>query len=205
MSTGLSGFSIDLERIRNFEGDEAKEYINLILEEMKREEGLSPEDEGSKEFLEAYKDYELNLEYIFGIINQSNQFNSLPLTICWKICDLFGTELDTEVYSMPPIRDLGFKTSKLNGSYNTPFGFSPGDENIGYLTLEEIQEERKQLKGCLQESFEQASDIIWMLNPQQIEEEKEEWNNIILPARKTYLDWLDYCIREGTDLLIIET
>jgi len=108
-----------------------------------------------------------------------------------------------DVYSMPPIRDLEFKQSKLNGFYKTPFGFPPEDESIGFLTLDEIREERKQLEGSLDKTYEEVCDFTGM-NVQEIEEEKELWNDLIFPARKTYLDWLDYCLREEMDFIIIE-
>jgi len=72
------------------------------------------------------------------------------------------------------------------------------------LTLDEIREERKQLEGSLDNTYEEGWDFTGM-NPQQIEEEKELWNDLFFPARKTYLDWLDHCLREETDLIIIET
>lgn len=203
----ISGFAIKIESIQKINPEEAEGYIQLCLEEFKQKDGFdpkTPDNEMPEGCSESYRGDESILRTIFGLPHTTLEDNGSLLGPFWFICDLFGTELNTEVYEMPPIRDLKFKNSKLNGFYKTPFGFPPEDESIGFLTLDEIREERKQLEGSLDKTYEEVWDFTGM-NPQQIEEEKELWNDLIFPARKTYLDWLDHCLQEETDLIIIET
>ncbi|QDT41967.1 hypothetical protein Pan241w_20470 [Gimesia alba] len=207
ISGSIIGFAIKIESIQKINKKEAEGYIQLFLEQVKQEDDVDPnipDNELSEDFLEYYKMQESNIRKIFGLSHDPIEAYGLLEFPFQFICDLFGTELekDSNLLEMPPICDLEFENSKLNGYYKTPFGFPPKDENIGYLTLEEIKEERQQLEGSLQKTFEEVWNFRG-LNPQQIEEDKELWKNLIFPARKTYLDWLDYCIQEGTDLIII--
>lgn len=208
ISGSIVGFAIKIESIQKINKKEAEGYVQLFLEQVKQDDDIDPnipDNELSEELLEYYKIQESNLRKIFGLPYAPIEPNGSLILPFLFIGDLFGTELgiDININKMPPIGDLKFKNSKLNEYYKTPFGFPPEDENIGYLTLEEIKEERQQLEGSLQKTYEEVWDFRGM-NPQEIEEEKELWTNLIFPARKTYLDWLDYCIKEGTDLIIIE-
>ncbi|QGQ22997.1 hypothetical protein F1728_10085 [Gimesia benthica] len=208
ISGSIVGFAIKIESIQKINKKEAEGYIQLFLEQVKQEDGIDPNipnNELSEDLLECYKMHESNLRKIFGLPHDPIEPNGSLVLPFRFIRDLFGTELeiDINIVEMPPIHDLEFKNSKLNGPYKTPFGFPPEDENIAYLTLEEIKEERQQLEGCLQKTYEEVRDFRGM-NPQQIEEEKEVWTNLIFPARETYLDWLDYCLLKEMDLIIIE-
>lgn len=199
----ICGYAIKIDSIQQIGEVEAEGYVQIFMEDFIRENGFQPGDDLPDDYVESCHRVRSMMQKIFGLSNEFlDEGYSLIEPIEW-ICELFGTWLKMEVYQMPPIYELEFKHSKLNHFYKSPFGFPPEDENIGYLTLEDMREERKQLEGSLEETFEEAWGITGM-NPQQIEEEKEVWNGLIYPARQTYLNWLDYCLREETDLIIID-
>lgn len=199
---GICGYAIKIESIQKINKEEADGYVQLFMEDFIQDDGFHPGDDFPDDYLEYCHCVKTIMQKIFGLSNEfQDEGYTLIRPIEW-ICELFGTWLDAEVNEMPPVCYLEFKQSKLDDFYKSPFGFPP-EEHIGYLTLEEILEERKQLEGSLEETFEEASDVRGM-NPQQIAEEKEVWNDLIYPARKSYLNWLDYCLGEGTDLIVIE-
>ncbi len=209
MSRSTCAFSIELEKIRNLDTEEAKGYVQLFIEDLKQENGLNPEDDIPSDQIESYRLDEDLMKKVFNLGDGPVETNCGLLSQFWWLCDLFGTELDGlgDSHTAPlPIDALWLKSSLLDGNYNPPFGFPPDDENIGHLTLEEIKKERDLLDGCLEETYEESFlETAGRLSPEALEQEIKEWNDIVLPARKDYLEWLDYCIRNETDLIIIET
>ena len=209
MSRSTCAFSIELEKIRNLDTEEAKGYVQLFIEDLKQENGLNPKDEIPNDQFETYRLDEELMKKVFNLGDGPEETNCGLMPQFWWLCDLFGTELDGlgDSQTAPlPIDALWLKSSLLDGNYNPPFGFPPDDENIGHLTLEEIKKERDLLDGCLEETYEESFlETAGRLSPEALEQEIKEWNDIVLPARKNYLEWLDYCIRNETDLIIIET
>lgn len=209
MSRSTCAFSIKLEKIRNLDFEEAKGYVQLFIEDLKQENGLDPEDEIPGEQLDSYRLDEELMKKVFNLGDGPEETNCCLLQQFWWLCFLFGTELDGlgDSETSPLTLDaLWLKSSLLDGNYNPPFGFPPHDENIGHLTLEEIKKERELIDGYLEETYEESfPETVGLRTPQELEQDKKEWNEIVLPARKDYLEWLDFCIREKTDLIIIET
>ncbi|WP_339727682.1 hypothetical protein [uncultured Gimesia sp.] len=209
MSRSTCAYAIELETIRNLDTEEAKGYVQLFIEDLKLENGLNPDDEIPSEQVEYYRDEEEIMKKIFNLGDGPDETNGCLLKQFWWLCDLFGTGLDglgESLTSPLTIDALWLKPSLLDGYYNPPFGFPPHDENIGHLTLEEIKKERELIDGCLEETYEESCPVpVGRLPPEMLEREIKEWNEIVLPARKDYLEWLDFCIREKTDLIIIET
>lgn len=211
MSRSTYAFSIELEKIRNIEIKEAKGYIQLFIEDLKQENGLNPEDEIPNDQLEYYRLDEELMKKVFNLSDGPEETNCCLLTQFWWLCDLFGTGIgglgDSLTTPLPLTIDaLWLKSSLLDGNYNPPFGFPPNNENIGHLTLAEIKKERELIDGCLDETYEESCPVpVGRLPPEMLEREQKEWNEIVLPARKAYLEWIDYCIHQNTDLIIIET
>ncbi|MCA9015302.1 MAG: hypothetical protein KDA77_08205 [Planctomycetaceae bacterium] len=205
MSRSTSAFSIELEKIRNLDIEEAKGYVQLFIEDLKQENGLNPGDEIPNEQLESYRLDEELMKKVFNLGDGPEEANCCLLSQFWWLCDLFGTGLDGLGDSLT-IDALWLKSSLLDGNFNPPFGFPPDDENIGHLTLEEIKKERELIDGCLEETYEESCpETVGLRSPEELEREIKEWNEIVLPARKDYLEWLNFCIRKKTDLIIIET
>ncbi|QDV50755.1 hypothetical protein [Gimesia fumaroli] len=209
MSRSTAAYSVDLETIRNLDVKEAKGYAQLYIEDLKLESGLNPDDEIPSEEVEYYRDDEEIIKKIFNLGDGPEESNCCLINPFRWLCKLFGTQLDglgDSLTSPLTIDALWLKSSLLDDYYNPPFGFPPHDENIGHLTLEEIKKERELIDGCVEETYEESCPVpVGRLPPEMLERDIKEWNEIVLPARKDYLEWLDFCIREKTDLIIIET
>ncbi|MAX37662.1 MAG: hypothetical protein CME33_13980 [Gimesia sp.] len=193
MGIYISGYSIKLNALKNLSKDEKEIYLEMYIDELKKKELVEDDDELYFE--------ESAMKQIFGFGNcKKERSDSLLLSIEW-ICENFGCGLGESV-EMPPIYDLDLET-RLSGKRTPPFGFPDGDENVSHLTFEQIKEERELLEGRDQEDF--SYDPKWVFDSEKLAQAKMEWSDRILPARKNFLAWLDHCIREETDLVIIQS